>query len=122
MKKMGWSEGEGLGKNKDGISKHIKAIKRDIGEGIGVKEEKNISNSIESEEWWNNSYSSALSKISSKSSDKKKKKRKLNEEASLDTPSLEDLFKATGGKRMGMRARMDQNGKFKRTEEEYSKS
>jgi hypothetical protein len=34
----------------------------------------------------------------------------------MDNPSFEDLFKATGGKRLGMRARSEQKGKLLRTE------
>jgi len=64
--------------------------------------------------------------------DEKKKKKKKDKEKSngkrkrdddapdsddaLDRPSFEDLYKATGGARLGMRARADQKGKFSRTE------
>ena len=40
----------------------------------------------------------------------------MPEEVSTQPPSLEDLFNATGGVRLGMRARADQIGKWKRTE------
>lgn len=36
LTKMGWKEGSGLGKNGDGISKHIHARKRAIGTGVGA--------------------------------------------------------------------------------------
>ena len=35
MKKMGWKEGNGLGKNQDGIKKPVEAVKRDSNSGIG---------------------------------------------------------------------------------------
>ena len=115
----------GLGKNKDGISKHIKVVKRDIGEGLGVKEAQETA-SLEAEggggEWWQNGFNAAVFTKKSKSKDREsesKKKRRKEMTRAEEHPSLEDLFKATGGKRMGMRARMDQSGKFKRTEEEY---
>jgi hypothetical protein len=111
MKKMGWTEGEGLGKNSDGINKHIKVQKRDIGEGLGVTS-KAIVQLETAEDWWQNGFTSALTKISTKNG---KKKRKV----AVDAPTLDDLFLATGGKRMGMRARADQAGKFARTEGEY---
>lgn len=47
---------------------------------------------------------------------KKKKRKEVNSDCNLDTPSYDDLFKATGGARLGMRARADQPGKFQRTE------
>ena len=93
------------------MSKHIKVVKRDPGEGLGIQQEK-VAEVEVSEEWWQNSFNSALSKLSKP---KKNKKRKVDESA-LNEPSLEDLFRATGGKRMGMRARIDQLGKIHRTE------
>ena len=49
---------------------------------------------------------------------KKTENRKLTieERERLNNPTFEDLFKATGGKRMGMRARAVQKGKWERTE------
>ena len=37
MKKMGWSEGKGLGKDEAGISTFVKTIKRADGIGLGAK-------------------------------------------------------------------------------------
>ena len=37
LMKMGWSEGKGLGKNKQGTSSHLRAIRREEGLGIGAK-------------------------------------------------------------------------------------
>jgi hypothetical protein len=34
MEKFGWKEGQGLGKNEDGISDHIKAKKREENTGV----------------------------------------------------------------------------------------
>jgi Pin2-interacting protein X1 len=36
LEKMGWSEGKGLGKNKDGITEHVKAVKKFDSRGIGA--------------------------------------------------------------------------------------
>lgn len=36
LSKMGWTEGTGLGKNKDGIQEHVKAIKKFDTRGIGA--------------------------------------------------------------------------------------
>lgn len=54
-----------------------------------------------------------------KKSKKSSKKDKGDSETSVGNvtiPSFDDLFKATGGARLGMRARMKQVGKFSRTE------
>ena len=58
-----------------------------------------------------------------KKNKKEKKEAKKSKEKSgkvstdFDAPSFEELFKATGGARLGMRARANQAGKFKRTED-----
>ena len=102
----------GLGKNSDGNKTHIKVTKRDPGEGLGIQDVK-INEVVVSEEWWQNSFKAGLAKMT-----KQKKTKKRNaEDSSLHEPTLDDLFKATGGKRMGMRARSEQKGKHQRTED-----
>ena len=103
----------GLGKYSDGNKSHIKVTKRDPGEGLGNQDSK-VSEVVVSEEWWQNSFNAGLAKISKHK--KKKMKKSSAEETALHEPTLEDLFKATGGKRMGMRARSEQVGKLQRTE------
>jgi hypothetical protein len=60
------------------------------------------------------------SKQSKKKKDKKDKKKMKKEKSKRDNdiiiPSFDDLFKATGGARLGMRARNKQTGKIARTE------
>lgn len=58
---------------------------------------------------------------------KKKKSRRSDEEDQVDDddknlrcPTMEELFAATGGARLGMRARADQAGKFARSEKEVN--
>jgi Pin2-interacting protein X1 len=146
MMKMGWKEGEGLGRNGDGIASHIKVTLRSDNEGIASKEEK--TNSVEingqsssDDQWWHAAFQSNAKKFrvkASNSSDsedeskakekkkkskkdkkEKKKKRKVedrDDDTVIDIPSYEELFKATGGARLGMRARMSQKGKISRTE------
>eukprot|EP00252_Welwitschia_mirabilis_P025651 TRINITY_DN8115_c0_g1_i1.p1 TRINITY_DN8115_c0_g1~~TRINITY_DN8115_c0_g1_i1.p1 ORF type:complete len:400 (-),score=107.19 TRINITY_DN8115_c0_g1_i1:267-1466(-) len=41
MKQMGWEEGEGLGKNKQGIKEHVKVRKKDDTLGVGVDKSAN---------------------------------------------------------------------------------
>eukprot|EP01038_Epipyxis_sp_PR26KG_P011292 gene11292-15149_t len=113
MKKMGWEEGKGLGKNEDGMSNHIKMKKRE--DNVGLGSESAIVTEHLPDQWWHNAYSSNLQKFKNKKESSKKKKQQ--NDSNMDTaPTFEELFHATGGARLGMRARADQKGKFKRTE------
>jgi hypothetical protein len=82
MEKMGWKEGQGLGKSESGMVEHIKITKRDDNMGLGhdivVKGQESISDS-----WWNKAFSSNLASFSAaiggtkkKKSEKKQKKEK----------------------------------------------
>lgn len=169
MGKMGWKEGQGLGKNEDGMSKHIVITKREENLGLGLDNSK-AADSVQ-EQWWHNSFSKTLAnfttalqgsdddsddsnKKSKKKKDKKSKKEKKDKKQSskdkkksknadhgpestqddekkskkrkreiesspseeLGSINYEELFKATGGARLGMRARREQKGKILRTE------
>jgi Pin2-interacting protein X1 len=134
MEKMGWTEGKGLGKNETGISKHLSITKREESTGLG-SEALDIKAMEETETWWHDAFASKLKALNNKIKDKKEKKSKSkdkNDAGSTKTskkrkandtdntveamPSYADLFKATGGARLGMRARAEQTGKLKRTE------
>jgi Pin2-interacting protein X1 len=118
MEKMGWTEGKGLGKTESGISKHITITKREEAAGLGTEKLKADVHDA-SETWWHDAFTVNLKHMKNKHEKKSKsgsKKRKAEEEASDAPPSYDDLFKATGGARLGMRARADQKGKLKRTE------
>lgn len=154
MKKMGWNEGEGLGRHSDGIKHHIIIKKRENSTGLGSDvvdiNSNGPANDVDVDEsWWNKTFSNNLKnmkiknlngKIKKIKKDKHDKKRKrsscrtngdddvdnddddandrmrLLDSDAMDNPSFEDLFKATGGKRLGMRARSEQKGKLLRTE------
>jgi len=112
---MGWTEGQGLGKNKQGISTHIKVTKRKDEEGLG--HEKKIVQEA-GDQWWYHSVGETLAKLQK---DKKKKKKKEKEEESSSTMRQytdEELFVATGGARFGMRAQRRAEGKWARTEKD----
>ena len=127
MEKMGWTEGKGLGKTESGISTHISIVKRDDSAGLGSEAVEARANAA-SENWWHDAFASNLKLMKDKHGKKSKsgsKKRKAEDEAEATDeapPSYDDLFKATGGARLGMRARADQKGKLKRTEDESSSS
>ena len=116
LEKLGWKEGDGLGKNRDGISTHIRVTKRiDEQGGLGkstVDENLQIGN-----EWWKNSVGDTLAKLGSKNGKKKKDKKKRKKKIFTD----EELFEATGGARFGtksngMSAMTSKKGKGKRAE------
>ena len=120
MEKMGWEEGKGLGKNETGIVKHIKAVKRDDNSGLGLDE---VKAAELPDNWWHDGFSKNLKAYSSSTGGKmKKSKKRSNNETDVDDngadapPSYAELFAATGGARLGMRARASQNGKILRTE------
>ena len=119
MEKMGWEEGKGLGKNETGIVKHIKAVKRDDNSGLGLDE---VKAAELPDNWWHDGFSKNLKAYSSTTGGKKKKQSKKRSDKNEDVdgtdaaPSYAELFAATGGARLGMRARASQKGKILRTE------
>jgi Pin2-interacting protein X1 len=66
----------------------------------------------ELESWWHDAFDSALKKISKK---KKRKRSRDEDEEPSKPPTFDELFAATGGARLGMRARANQSGKLQRT-------
>jgi hypothetical protein len=117
LEKMGWEDGTGLGKKRDGIKTHIKVKKRKDQEGIGA-DKAAAEKATSTEQWWKDSLGDTLARLSSKGgkkSDKKKKKRKDYTD--------EELFEATGGSRFGMRAGVTKNlAKWKRSEGELEEA
>jgi Pin2-interacting protein X1 len=171
MMKMGWKEGQGLGKNETGISTHIVISKREEKLGLGSE-----SSAIaeEKDHWWHDAFSKNLANLknkmtdfeenvdNSKNSDSEKQKKKnkkekkkekkekkeskksskkrkriaeeetnqtetskkatinnienSNHQNPIEMISYDELFRATGGARLGMRARRKQTGKILRTE------
>ena len=110
LHKMGWTAGQGLGRNHTGISTHVKVSKRrDETAGLGVEQLQRQQVIAESQnEWWKDSLGATLAKLSSKS---KKRKNASDHKSFTD----EQLFEATGGARFGMRAAPTKNlGKWKR--------
>jgi Pin2-interacting protein X1 len=127
MARMGWTEGKGLGANEDGMQKSIKAKK--LKDGAGLGEEKRELDE-EQDDWWRSAFDKGMERMDKGKSkrskkekkakkdkkDKKDKKEKKEKPKSGAAPTFEELFKATGGARLGMRARAKQTGKLRRTE------
>lgn len=116
MEKMGWKEGQGLGKNETGMTKHIVAKKRDDNVGLGGED---IEAVALPENWWHDAFATNLSNMKNKMKGKKSSKKDKHKPSEAP-PTYDELFKATGGARLGMRARADQKGKLKRTELQIS--
>lgn len=137
MAKMGWKEGTGLGKNRNGIVSHIKVKKREENMGLGVEKERTRKLGVEGM-WWSSNVSDTLMRLQNqkksekkdkKSKDKKSKKskkdkdKKVKKKKKVVKPKIytdEELFQATGGARFGMRAQRRAEGKWKRTEDSQS--
>ena len=59
LEKFGWKEGEGLGKNKSGITDVIQVKRREENKGLGKEEKKENWN----DKWWENTYDKVLKNI-----------------------------------------------------------
>jgi len=113
MAKMGWVEGTGLGKGRNGVKTHIKVTKRE--ENVGLGKEKELAIEM-SNTWWKNSVSSTLERLQQANKKNKKNDSKKSKKKSKRNYTDEELFEATGGARFGMRAQRRAEGKWKRTE------
>mmetsp|Transcript_21803 Transcript_21803/g.45843 ORF Transcript_21803/g.45843 Transcript_21803/m.45843 type:complete len:285 (-) Transcript_21803:170-1024(-) len=120
LEKMGWTEGTGLGKRRDGLVEHVKIKQREDEMGLG--REKALAKEV-ANVWWRESVGGTLARLQKrKSADKlKKKKKDKKKDKSKDSKAEkmytdEELFEATGGARFGMRAQRRAEGKWKRTE------
>lgn len=134
MEKMGWQEGKGLGKNEDGMASHIKQKKKENVAGLGAEKttEFMVDTSLKggaktsitggNDNWWHDAFSSKLKSLNKSKKSKKRKSSHADPDASSEDekgpPTMEELFAATGGARLGMRARGDQAGKFSRSEKD----
>jgi hypothetical protein len=60
LERLGWSEGDGLGRKRDGIATHIRVAKKDDTKGIGCsdREQGQFGNT-----WWSSGFDVALQRI-----------------------------------------------------------
>jgi Pin2-interacting protein X1 len=124
LEKLGWTEGTGLGKNRDGRASHIRVTKRREGQAIGAASTE-IDPVVTGDQWWKSSVGNTLARLAEankkkKSSKKKKKEKKLSKKRKIEYTD-EELFEATGGARFGMRAQTQQRGKWNRAEDAITK-
>lgn len=139
LEKLGWKEGGGLGKKRDGRSTHIRVQQRAHQSGLGSSAT-SIDPVVSADQWWKSSVGDTLARLSSSlsSSSKKKKKKKDKKKrnngdnndddkafSAIETKRKtiytdEELFQATGGVRFGMRAQTQQHSKWKRAESNIS--
>jgi Pin2-interacting protein X1 len=121
LEKMGWSEGTGLGKKRDGVTSHIQVKRRKDNLGLGGSDKPAVVEALGDSEWWKDSLGATLAKLGTKK-EKKKRKRDKTTSTSTSTSTVktftdEELFQATGGARFGMRAGITSNlHKWVRTE------
>ena len=127
LEKLGWTEGTGLGKNRDGRADHIRVTKRREGQAIGAASTE-IDPVVTGEQWWKSSVGNTLARLAEankrrgkKSSKKPKKEKKTSNKKRKLEYTDEELFEATGGARFGMRAQTQQRGKWNRAEDAITK-
>ena len=101
LHKMGWSEGDGLGKIRQGRTSHITVKRRE--DNVGLGHNYSTVPSHTHTQWWKDSICDTLAKLGGR----KKRKRDYTDE---------ELFQATGGARFGMRAQRRAEAKWARTE------
>lgn len=73
MAKMGWAEGQGLGKDMQGRSTYVQVKKKDDNAGLG--KEKAQQNNV-NDQWYFDAFDSALANMGSKKQRKKNDKKK----------------------------------------------
>jgi Pin2-interacting protein X1 len=144
LEKLGWKEGEGLGKRRDGMSTHIKVKRRaDEQGGIGTLSSDSVVEQLQiGNDWWKHSVGDTLAKLAAKAKSSKQKKKKKTSKSKKGEDEEDDskrkrkkdkkdnskkrlftddeLFLATGGARFGMRAQTQQKSKWKRAESALS--
>jgi Pin2-interacting protein X1 len=82
MEKLGWKEGDGLGKRGDGMKKHIKIKKKQDNEGLG-KVIQPVIDSVDNV-WWAQAFdqgaNAVVGLLGENKKDKKRKKNKKNKD------------------------------------------
>lgn len=91
MKKMGWTEGKGIGKKEDGIVKHIRVDKKDNNEGLGAVDIDVLNNPQCGINHWSDTFNSVKVQIRCGSDDDD------DSDSSSDSSDSEDEMMSTTG-------------------------
>lgn len=111
LRRMGWTEGTGLGKDRQGRVEPLTVEQRVDGAGLGTANAKKDAVVLQdySDQWWMDSLGDSLAKLQPPG-------QQTGRKVAL---TEDDLFAATGGARFGMRAGRTRNlSKWKRTEDD----
>jgi Pin2-interacting protein X1 len=65
LKKMGWSEGKGLGKGETGVTDCVQLKRREDGVGLGQESRKAFN---WNDNWWDTAFNSVIKKLDVKKS------------------------------------------------------
>ena len=88
LRKMGWTEGKGLGKTEEGISECVQQRRREEGQGLGVGDKKSFK---WNDNWWDDVYNSAMTKFKYVKKEKKEvSSTSSSSEESSDSSSESD--------------------------------
>merc|ERR1712166_733162 len=87
LEKLGWKEGTGLGKHRNGISSHIRVHKRTEEQGGIGASGANIDPIVTGDQWWKSSVGNTLARLKATASKKKKKKSKKSSKSSKSKDS-----------------------------------
>eukprot|EP00736_Rhodelphis_marinus_P012730 Rmarinus@m.3079 len=96
MKKMGWSPGEGLGKEKNGISTYVRVYKRNHTRGLGMENRATVGQL--GDMWWDKMYNQASKEITKKQEGSDSSDSSSDDDQHLTKISDADLFAACGGR------------------------
>ena len=124
LEKLGWKEGEGLGKNKTGMKDHIRVTQRKEGVGLGADAPAPSEWALPPKPPPAAKKRAAKSDSDDSDSDEDEAEAAVRQNMASSgsgvVPGMSDeqLFQICGGARLGMRARSGQDGKLKRMEEE----
>lgn len=118
LERQGWSEGKGLGKGEDGMVTHLRVKKKDDNSALGYVKPPD---GAVAQDWWAvDPFKAAAGKGAT--SVVTSGAAVPGVPAGMDAQDFyAGLFAATGGARLGMRARRDQPGKVERAEKNSHK-
>ena len=118
LEKSGWTAGSGLGKNAQGPTSHVRVSVKTEPTGVGFKAGGEGGLGAWGNEWWHGAYANASASVGAAgaAADSSDDSSDDGARGAVGGTSFEAQYAATGGARLGMRARRTQIGKLLRTE------